>query len=323
MCSAVNLEPCLNFTEISLVTCGGQAAIPLAYAIGQTQTKIQYIEVVSSISSMSAGLATRNNLDEYIETTEKAIGKFSGCNDVKAIINLNPANPCIDMQTTIMAIVEQPDLMKLQEFIDQIVMDIQKYVPGYQLIISPTIENGRMIVMIKVKGYGDYLLRMLEISILLIVLPSQWQRNLQRIDQTKEVTMNHLLISDPTLRDGSHAVQHQLTRDQILFYAEHAELTGIPILEVGHGNGLGASSLQLGKSLVSDTELLEQCRAKLTNTKLGIHVIPGFATINKDLNNALDIGVNVVRVASHCTEANITKRHIEYSRNREKKYSVY
>ncbi|MEK4511404.1 acetaldehyde dehydrogenase (acetylating) [Paenibacillus sp. FSL K6-2524] len=154
---AVNLEPCLNFTEISLVTCGGQAAIPLAYAIGQTQTKIQYIEVVSSISSMSAGLATRNNLDEYIETTEKAIGKFSGCNDVKAIINLNPANPCIDMQTTIMAIVEQPDLMKLQEFIDQIVMDIQKYVPGYQLIISPTIENGRMIVMIKVKGYGDYL----------------------------------------------------------------------------------------------------------------------------------------------------------------------
>ncbi|RUT48260.1 4-hydroxy-2-oxovalerate aldolase [Paenibacillus anaericanus] len=130
--------------------------------------------------------------------------------------------------------------------------------------------------------------------------------------------MNHLLISDPTLRDGSHAVQHQLTMDHILFYAEHAEHTGIPILEVGHGNGLGASSLQLGKSLVSDTELLVQCRARLTNTKLGIHVIPGFATINKDLNNALDIGVDVVRVASHCTEANITKRHIEYSRNREK-----
>ncbi|ODP29568.1 4-hydroxy-2-oxovalerate aldolase [Paenibacillus nuruki] len=130
--------------------------------------------------------------------------------------------------------------------------------------------------------------------------------------------MKHLLISDPTLRDGSHAVQHQLSLENILFYAEYAEKVGIPILEVGHGNGLGASSLQLGQSLVSDSELLENCRLKLTNTKLGIHVIPGFATIHKDLKNALDIGVDVIRVASHCTEADITKRHIEYCRQHDR-----
>ncbi|MFB5762607.1 4-hydroxy-2-oxovalerate aldolase [Paenibacillus medicaginis] len=130
--------------------------------------------------------------------------------------------------------------------------------------------------------------------------------------------MKRVLISDPTLRDGSHAIQHQLNTQQLTLYAELAEEAGIPIIEVGHGNGLGASSLQLGESSLSDTQMLETCRNILNKTRLGIHVIPGFATINKDLKNALDIGVDVIRVASHCTEADITKRHIEYCRNRER-----
>ncbi|MFE5324705.1 4-hydroxy-2-oxovalerate aldolase [Paenibacillus sp. NPDC056579] len=129
--------------------------------------------------------------------------------------------------------------------------------------------------------------------------------------------MNPILISDPTLRDGSHAIRHQLTIQQIDLYSKMVEDASVPILEVGHGNGLGASSLQLGESLVSDIDMLATCRTNLRNTKLGIHVIPGFATINRDLKSAIDIGVNVVRVASHCTEADITKRHIEYCRNRE------
>lgn len=130
--------------------------------------------------------------------------------------------------------------------------------------------------------------------------------------------MKSILISDPTLRDGSHAIQHQLTLQQIDLYSKMVEEALVPILEVGHGNGLGASSLQLGESLVSDLDMLAICRSNLRNTKLGIHVIPGFATINRDLKSAIDIGVNVVRVASHCTEADITKRHIEYCRNRER-----
>ncbi|MFB5269075.1 4-hydroxy-2-oxovalerate aldolase [Paenibacillus enshidis] len=130
--------------------------------------------------------------------------------------------------------------------------------------------------------------------------------------------MKHILISDPTLRDGSHAIQHKLNVQHLTLYAELAEVSGIPVIEVGHGNGLGASSLQLGESAISDTQMLETCRNILNKTKLGIHVIPGFATINKDLKNALDIGVDVIRVASHCTEADITKRHIEYCRRRER-----
>ncbi|QJD82892.1 4-hydroxy-2-oxovalerate aldolase [Cohnella herbarum] len=130
--------------------------------------------------------------------------------------------------------------------------------------------------------------------------------------------MRPILISDPTLRDGSHAIHHRLTVEQISAYTRMAEEASIPIVEVGHGNGLGASSLQLGESLVSDKQMLEVCREHLKRTKLGIHVIPGFATIKKDLNNAIDIGVDVIRVASHCTEADVTQRHIEHCRTRER-----
>lgn len=128
--------------------------------------------------------------------------------------------------------------------------------------------------------------------------------------------MKKILISDPTLRDGNHAVAHQLNLEQIAIYAKAADAAGVPIVEVGHGNGLGASSLQVGESLESDIEMLETARKHLTRSKLGIHVIPGFATIKKHLEVAIDIGVDVVRVASHCTEADITQRHLGYVRER-------
>jgi len=154
---AVNLRDCLNKKNVNMITCGGQASIPIAYAIGQSQNHVEYIEVVSSISSKSAGPATRINLDEYIETTEEAIQYFSNCRRAKTILNLNPAHPCIDMQTTIFALVDNPDMDKLSEHINDIIKKIQRYVPGYQLIVPPTIENNRIVVMIKVQGLGDYL----------------------------------------------------------------------------------------------------------------------------------------------------------------------
>jgi len=130
--------------------------------------------------------------------------------------------------------------------------------------------------------------------------------------------MSTVLISDPTLRDGNHAVRHQLNAAQVALYAAAADAAGVPIVEVGHGNGLGASSLQVGESLISDREMLEVARENLVNSKLSIHVIPGFATINKDLKTAIEIGVDLVRVASHCTEADITQRHIGYARDKGK-----
>jgi len=130
--------------------------------------------------------------------------------------------------------------------------------------------------------------------------------------------MPDIRISDPTLRDGNHAVAHQLTAAQIARYAQAAEAAGVPIVEVGHGNGIGASSLQVGLSREDDLTMLRAAREKLSRSALGIHCIPGFATINKDLRPALDAGVDVVRVASHCTEADITQRHIDFVRERGK-----
>jgi 4-hydroxy 2-oxovalerate aldolase len=130
--------------------------------------------------------------------------------------------------------------------------------------------------------------------------------------------MKHILISDPTLRDGNHAIKHALTADQIGKYCRAADAARVPIVEVGHGNGVGASSLQLGEAACTDEKMLRTARENLKNSKLGIHMIPGFATIEKDLKTAIEYGVDVIRVASHCTEADITQRHIEYSRKQDK-----
>lgn len=124
-----------------------------------------------------------------------------------------------------------------------------------------------------------------------------------------------ILVSDPSLRDGNHAVRHQLSVAQVAGYCERADAAGVPIVEVGHGNGVGASSLQLGEALTTDRDMLQAARRALRRSQLGIHVIPGFATIEKDLKPALDAGVDVFRIASHCTEADITDRFIGFARN--------
>lgn len=130
--------------------------------------------------------------------------------------------------------------------------------------------------------------------------------------------MKNILISDPTLRDGNHAIRHQLSKDQVARYCQAADAAGVPIVEVGHGNGIGASSLQLGESACIDEVYLKTARENLKTSKLGIHMIPGFATIQKDLRLAIDCGVDVIRVAAHCTEADVTQRHIEFSRKQNK-----
>ncbi|MCS6242775.1 MAG: acetaldehyde dehydrogenase (acetylating) [Opitutus sp.] len=154
---AVNLDACLNLPNVNMITCGGQASIPLAYAIAQANKQVEYIETVSSIASRSAGPATRINLDEYLYTTETGLALFSSCKHTKAIINLNPAQPCVHMQTTVMAKITNPDLAKTREKIAEVVTLIKQYVPGYQLILEPIIENGRLITMVRVDGLGDYL----------------------------------------------------------------------------------------------------------------------------------------------------------------------
>ena len=156
---AVNLEECLQETNVNMVSCGGQASIPLAHAIAQANPEIEYLETISSIASRSAGPATRINLDEYLQTTENALQYFSRANRTKAILNLNPAQPCVHMQTTVLAHIPKPDLERTRQTVAEMVIRLQKYIPGYQLVVGPLIEGDRLAVMVRVDGRGDYLPR--------------------------------------------------------------------------------------------------------------------------------------------------------------------
>ncbi len=130
--------------------------------------------------------------------------------------------------------------------------------------------------------------------------------------------MPELQFFDSTLRDGSHAIKHQLTPDKVNNYCSKIDSVGLNTVIVGHGNGLGASSLQVGLSLHTDHELLSAAKASLHKTKLGAYMIPGFGTIKDNLIPAIDDGVDLFCIGCHCTEANITRQHIEFLREKGK-----
>ena len=157
----INMEQILDGSEmnVNMITCGGQASLPIAHAIANVHNDIEYIEVASSIASRSAGPATRANLDEYVDTTEQALTKFSGARNAKAILILNPARPPIDMQTTIYAKITNPDIKAIRTSVEDMIKRVNRYVPGYQLIVPATLIGNKMMTTVKVVGNGDYLPR--------------------------------------------------------------------------------------------------------------------------------------------------------------------
>jgi acetaldehyde dehydrogenase len=143
--------------NVNMITCGGQTTTPIAFALSRVHKDIDYIEVASSIASLSAGPATRKNLDEYVDTTEEALRTFSGAKRSKAILILNPATPPIDMVTTIYAKIANPDLARITESVNDMVETIRQYVPGYQLLVPPIVKDDTVTVTVKVLGAGDHL----------------------------------------------------------------------------------------------------------------------------------------------------------------------
>jgi acetaldehyde dehydrogenase (acetylating) len=153
----INLDECLGEANVNTITCGGQATVPIAYAVKQAQPDVDYVEIVASISSRSAGPGTRANIDEFTQTTKEALEYFTGVSRAKAIIILNPAEPPIIMRNTIYALVKQPDMGAITRKVTEYVERIRKYVPGYRVIVGPVFENGRVTTTIEVVGLGDYL----------------------------------------------------------------------------------------------------------------------------------------------------------------------
>jgi len=158
MCVPVlNLDSCTGLPDVNMVTCGGQGAIPIIYAIKNVCQKIAYAEVVATIASKSAGIGTRDNIDEFTKTTKDAIKELCSLSSAKAIITLNPAEPPIHMHNTIYLLIEKPDMEQITKSVLKMEKAVQEYVPGYKVILKPTFENGRVTTMIEVTGAGDYL----------------------------------------------------------------------------------------------------------------------------------------------------------------------
>jgi acetaldehyde/propanal dehydrogenase len=155
----VNLKEHVGRGEmnVNMVTCGGQATIPMVAAVSGVQA-VAYGEIVATVSSRSAGPGTRKNIDEFTRTTAGAIERVGGAKKGKAIIIINPAEPPLIMRDTVHCLTEsKPDEAKITQSIHDMIKEVQKYVPGYRLVNGPVFDGNRVSVFLEVEGLGDYL----------------------------------------------------------------------------------------------------------------------------------------------------------------------
>ncbi|HHW06244.1 MAG TPA: acetaldehyde dehydrogenase (acetylating) [Clostridia bacterium] len=154
--------PCVNLDQVkfepnlNMVTCGGQATVPIVYAVSRV-AGARYAEIVACISSKSAGPGTRQNIDEFTQTTAKALEVVGGAKKGKAIIILNPAEPPIMMTNTVYVEVEKPDEAAIRASVEAMVKEVQSYVPGYRLRVPPLLDGNKVTVIVEVEGAGDFL----------------------------------------------------------------------------------------------------------------------------------------------------------------------
>ncbi|MDD3765386.1 MAG: acetaldehyde dehydrogenase (acetylating) [Nevskiales bacterium] len=143
--------------NVNMVTCGGQATIPMVYAVSRVQ-KVRYGEIVATVSSKSVGPGTRKNIDEFTRTTAGAVSKIGGAEQGKAIIVINPAEPPLIMRDTIHCLTEDaPKAAEIEASVHAMIKEVQKYVPGYRLVNGPVFDGHRVTTYLEVEGLGDFL----------------------------------------------------------------------------------------------------------------------------------------------------------------------
>lgn len=156
----VNLNALLDAGQVpnvNMVTCGGQATIPMVAAISQVQP-VAYAEIIATVSTKSVGPGTRKNIDEFTRTTAGAIEQVGGAKQGKAIIIINPAEPPLMMRDTVHCLVEgEPDQAAITASVHAMITQVQQYVPGYRLVNGPIFEDNRVSVYLEVQGLGDFL----------------------------------------------------------------------------------------------------------------------------------------------------------------------
>lgn len=155
---ALNLDDCLDERYVGMVTCGGQAAVPMANCIGKATTDLDYLEIVSTSAARSVGPATRANMDEYVMTTERATHEFCDVKTTKTMLVINPSEPGTVMRNTIAVPVSAPvDMDALRLSTTAMEERIQSYVPGYRMVLPPVLAADRIMLTVEVEGRGDWL----------------------------------------------------------------------------------------------------------------------------------------------------------------------
>ena len=153
----VNLDAHIDAPNLNMVTCGGQATVPMVAAVSRVQP-VSYGEIIATVSSKSVGPGTRQNIDEFTRTTAGAVEKVGGAKQGKAIIIINPAEPPLMMRDTVHCLTEgEPDQAAITESVEQMVAEVQKYVPGYKLVNGPVFDGNRVSMFMEVEGLGDFL----------------------------------------------------------------------------------------------------------------------------------------------------------------------
>ena len=294
-----------------------------------------YAEIVASVSSASAGPGTRANIDEFTKTTSRGVEVIGGARRGKAIIILNPADPPMIMRDTIFcAIPEDADQDAITKSIKDVVAEVQTYVPGYRLLNEPqfdppSVHSGGM-------ASGHHVHRGRGCGRLPAALRREPRHHDRRGHQGGRgdrqgagiaigrcASMSHRRIffnpiwdvrmTDTSLRDGSHHKRHQFTADEVGSIVAALDAAGVPVIEVTHGDGLGGSSFNYGFSKTPEQELIKLAAETAKESKIAFLMLPGVGT-KDDIKEAQNNGGSICRIATHCTEADVSIQHFGLAR---------
>ena len=366
----VNLTAYPDAAEITLVTCGAQATVPIVAAVSRV-AELPYAETVSTVASRSAGPGTRNNIDEFTTATARSLEQIGGAAKAKAIIILNPADPPIQMRNTIY--LDVGDRISLDALTATVTAaaarrrGLRPRLPARRGTAAGGRHRhrhgrgrGRRGLPARLRrqpGHHDLGRRPRGRTLRgrtgdggmrepegrgAAWTPSEptvrgdaWTEERgpsepegrgaawteERSDEGRRYVdaprglsgRQSLRIVDTTLRDGSHAIAHQFTVDQVTTIAGALDRAGVWAIAVGHGDGLGANSLQYGRPLHTDEELLSAAAAVRQQAEIAIAILPGIGT-KEDLERARAAGATVARVSTVVTEADIGVQHLGLAR---------